>query len=362
MILVTGATGFVGREVVHRLLRARREIAVLVRSKDGASGTERVGQALGAPVDGLTTVEGDLGEPACGLAPADLRWLRATVETVLHCAGDTTFAPDAPGPYRAVHVDGPRALLEMLASGRLRRWAQVSTAFVCGRRSGTALEVEGDVGQTFHNVYERVKLEAELVLRAAGLRHGIDVRVFRPGIVIGRAPSTAGGHPSNVLFGFIRLAATLARMAGGGRVRVRIEGAPRAPFNLVPVEHVARALPALAEHPAGAGRTFHLVASDPPTQAEMLATIAERLGIEGLALIDARRERLTAPSALERRMSRMLGGYRDYLMQDVRFDDANTRALLATGAAWRTRLTREVVHALIDLALTTGGPARVAAH
>lgn len=63
-------------------------------------------------------------------------------------------------PYLAGHLDGPRALLEGLAGGRLRRWAHLSTAYVCGRRSGTILERDGNVGQALNNAYERVKLEA----------------------------------------------------------------------------------------------------------------------------------------------------------------------------------------------------------
>lgn len=236
MILVTGATGFIGREVVRRLLMARRPVIALARGRHDATTAERVVAA--------------------------------------------------------------RALLEGLAGGRLRRWAHLSTAYVCGRRSGTILERDGDVGQAFNNVYERVKLESERVLRAAGVRFGVDVRVFRPSIVVGAAPPTAGGNPSNLFFGFIRLVAALAQMPDGADVRLRIEAAPRARFNIVPVGYVASAVCALAERPGGAGETFHLVVRDAPTQAAMLRTITERLGVRGLALVDGRTEPLADPSAL----------------------------------------------------------------
>jgi nucleoside-diphosphate-sugar epimerase len=351
-LLVTGATGFIGRETVRRLLAAGRDVIVLARDRDGTPAARRVATALeAAPGPRLQVVEGDLTAPACGLAPADLRRLRAGVETVIHCAGDTTFAPEALGPYRAGHVDGPRALLDALAGGRLARWAQLSTAFVCGRRGGLVREAESDVGQTFHNVYERVKLEAETVVRAAGRRRGVDVRVFRPSIVVGAAPPTAGGTPSSVFFGFIRLAAALARLTDGRPARVRIAGAPDARFNIVPVDYVAAALVALAEHPGAAGRTFHLVARDAPTQAELLSMLAARLGVSGLALVDARRGALDDPSPLERRIARRLQGYEPYLVQDVRFDDANVRALLDARLAPPPHLTRDVVDGLIDLAL-----------
>jgi thioester reductase-like protein len=334
---------------------ARRPVIALARGSDGVSAGERVVAAVGGVRRGarLEVVEGDLTAPGCDLAPSDRRRLRATVETVIHCAGDTTFAPAAMAPYVAGHVDGPSVLLEGLAGGRLRRWAHLSTAYVCGRRSGTILERDGDVGQAFNNDYERVKLESERVLRAAGVRLGVDVRVFRPSIVVGAAPPTAGGNPSNLFFGFIRMVAALAQMPDGADVRLRIEAAPRARFNIVPVEYVAAAVCALAERPGGAGETFHLVVRDAPTQAAMLRTITERLGVRGLALADARTEPLADPSSFERSVARMLEPYRAYLTQDLTFDDATTARLLRGCAVERPTLSADAVHQLIDLALLT---------
>src|SRR5262249_31840474 len=159
------------------------------------------------------------------------------------------------GPYVAGHVHGPLRLLEGLAPGRLVHWAHVSTAFVCGRRSGTIFEREGDAGQAFHNTYERIKLEAERAIRAAGAEWRVDVRIFRPGIVVGPAPATAGGTPSNLFFDFLRMLAGLAALPDRARLRLRVPAAPHARFNIVPVDHVATALVALADSRDGAGQT-----------------------------------------------------------------------------------------------------------
>ena len=290
-LLVTGATGFIGREVVRRLLAARRSVVALARGRDGATALERVVTVVGSLPAGadLDVVEGDLALPECGLGREDWRRLRATVQTVINCAGDTRFEPEAIEPYIAGHIDGPLRLLEGLAGGRLVRWAHVSTAFVCGRRTGTILERESDVGQAFHNTYERVKLEAERAVRAAGAGRGVDVRVFRPSIVVGAAPATAGGNPSNLFFGFIRMLAALARMPDGAAPPLRVAAAPSAPFNIVPVEYVATAVVALAERADGAGETFHLVVRNAPTQAAVLRAITGRLGVRGVSLVDARR-------------------------------------------------------------------------
>ncbi|HET7875917.1 MAG TPA: SDR family oxidoreductase [Methylomirabilota bacterium] len=355
-VLVTGATGFLGRHVVHRLLGAGRPVAVLARPMGGRGAEERVAESLGCARDRLpvTVVEGDLAAPRAGLDPRALDWLQRHAARVVHCAGDTTFFPAAAGPFRAGHVEGPRWLLEALAAGgQLTRWVHVSTAFVCGRRRGRVLETEGDVGQAFHNPYERVKLESEVALRTAGATQGVDVRILRPAIIVGRAPGTAGGGPSALFFAFIRLAAMLGRLAGGAEVPLRVAACPRAPFNIVPVEYVAAAIAVLAEHPAADGIACHLVVPAPPTQAAMLRMIAGHLGVRGLRLVDGPPP---DPTPFEEQVAAMLAPYREYLEQDVRFDDAVARPALAACGVPPPVLDETAVGHLVRAALAT--PAR----
>ena len=354
-VLVTGATGFIGREVVRRLLAVGRSVLVLVRGRTGEPATDRVAATVGlAPDDQrLSVVEGDLSLPGCGLGASHWTRLGESVETVIHCAGETRFFPGDMTLFRAGHIDGPLDLLNGLGRGRLRRWAQLSTAYVCGRRSGVVLESEGDVGQEFHNPYERVKLEVEAAVRREGARLGVDVRVFRPAIVVGAAPPTPGGNPANLFLEFIRLVAALAHLVNGTELPLRIRAAPRARFNIVPVDYVAAAVVALTEYPDGAGEIFHVVASDAPTQAAMLDMIAERFGLTGLSLVDSGEGALVDPSPPERRVERMLSAYREYLEQDVRFDDTACRRLLDRCGVPPATLSREAVHRLIDQALVT---------
>ncbi|MGH2670862.1 MAG: SDR family oxidoreductase, partial [bacterium] len=199
--------------------------------------------------------------------------------------------------------------------------------------------------------YEAVKLEAETALRGAGAEMGVDVRVVRPSIVVGPAPETAGGSPSNLFFAFIRLVVALAERANGAPVPLRIVAAPAARLNIVPVEYVAAAVVALADHPEGARATVHAVVSDAPTQETMLGMIGGRVGLRGVSLVDARSGPLPHPSALERRITRMLAAYREYLEQDVSFDDATAERLLTPWGVPRPTLSPEAVHRLIDQAL-----------
>jgi len=356
VILLTGATGFIGRALARRLRASGRAMAVLARGRDGVDAASRVAAALGDAAAGVEVVEGQLGADGVALSESARRRLRQRVETVVHCAGDTSFSPADVDRFVGEHVDAPVALLRALAGGRLTRWVQLSTAFVCGARAGLVLEREGDVGQAFHNVYERAKLAGESAVRAAGAGVGIDVRVLRPAIVVGAAPATAGGNPSNLFFAFIRLAAALAQWPTAAGARLRVAGAPDAPFNLVPLDYVVDATLALAEHPDAAGGTFHLVVRDAPPQRLMAAMLAERLGLPGLTLLDAAAETVADPTPLERQVARMIEPYRDYFLQDVRFDDAAAAAVLTRAGVEQPTLGASDVARLIDEALLAEAP------
>jgi hypothetical protein len=84
--------------------------------------------------------------------------------------------------------------------------------------------------------------------------------------------------------------------------------------------------------------------------------LAERLGLAGLTLLDAARETLHDPTPLERQVARLIEPYRDYFLQDVRFDDAATAAALARAGIARPTLGPADVGRLIDLALLSETP------
>ena len=353
-ILITGSTGFIGRHVTRRLYQAGRRVIALARSQGGVPGTNRLKSLLGIPAgdNGLEMIESDLTQPGAGLGSSEVARLRANVHTVIHCAGDTSFFPQITADSRAIFIDAPLALLQALRPGRLERWCQLSTAFVCGRRGGAIFESEGTVGQKFHNPYEEIKLESEIALKEFCARFGIDLRILRPSVVIGPESSTQGGSPSSLLYQFIRLAATLSGRGKRAQLAVRIQGRPSAHFNIVPIEYVSAAIEVLSEQPAAAGGTFHLVVSQPPTQAAMLQMITSRVGGNGLRLIDERREPMLGASSLENRVARMLSPYREYLEQDVSFDDSVARSMLGPAGITCSRLDEKTIDDFVAMALS----------
>src|SRR5690242_8833692 len=114
-VLVTGAAGLVGAEVVGRLAAAGH--TVIAMTHDNGVLVRNDGTEIHANVQGrgtVTRLAGDITKPACGLSPTIRDRVTSIVDTIVHCAAVTGFGlPDA--AYEDVNVTGTRHVLELAA-------------------------------------------------------------------------------------------------------------------------------------------------------------------------------------------------------------------------------------------------------
>ena len=267
-VLVTGGSGFIGRRLVQQLSacldRERDRLVLLSRPKGVATA-----QAALAPLGGAGEVlEGDVTRMHLGLSGAEYKALAAGVTEVWHLAGLYGAGADA---LRAVNVEGTRNVLE-LASGapRLVRLHHFSTVHVAGAREGVILEEELDVGQGFHDTFERSKFEGERLVRAA--IPGLPVTIYRPSVVVGDS-RTGEVDRFEGLYHLAILIAAAPRM-----VSVPLPGAGRAPLNVVPIDFLVEAALSIGANPAALGRTVHLTDPAPLSARKVYALIAARAG------------------------------------------------------------------------------------
>jgi len=258
-LLLTGATGFLGGELLARLLeRGERPIYALVRAADDDEARrrlDRVVESLLGPGERrsnrVIAIAADVASPGLGLDLSGREWLAERIDRVIHCAASVSFTLGLE-ESRAINVEGTRHMLELAelsaSRGDFGCFTHVSTAYVAGDHGGEFAEDELEVGQQFRNAYERSKFEAERVVRGRGA--SLPVQVLRPSIVVG--DSRTGWTPAfNVLYTPLRAFSRGSYPALPAR--------RKSPVDVVPVDYVADAVLGLAGQP---GTTYHLTAGE----------------------------------------------------------------------------------------------------
>ena len=336
-VFLTGATGFLGMEVLARLLEAGdRKVVALVRAADDAAAEDRLYGVLNTlwrdptPYQAnVRAVAGDVTSPGLGLEQTARNALAEEVGAVLHCAASISF--DLPvEDARAINVEGTREVIgfarECKALGRLERFVHVSTAYVAGKYEGTFRERQLDAGQEFRNTYEQTKWEAEHVVREAT---DLSPAVARPSIVMGE--SDTGWTPAfNVLYWPLR--------AFSRGLFNEVPSLPSAHVDIVPVDYVADALVALLD--SGDEGVFNLVSGrEAPLANELVELACDRFD----------RPRPTIVESVGASDDEHGAVYLPYFDMEVVFDDSRARALLEPAGIRPPRLT-DYFGRLIDYA------------
>lgn len=333
--LLTGATGLIGRYLLHRLQSAGIPVAVLVRGSKTQTALERLEaimqhwetqerRSLPRPV----VVEGDVTRDDLGLSSADRKWVSHHCEAVVHNAASMTFQPDKHGEPHRTNVGGMRQVLDCCRRLGIRRFHHVSTAYVCGLREGRVREDELDVGQTMGNVYEESKIEAEKMLRDADWLQC--VTVFRPASVVGDSQSgyTSSYHgfylPLHLAYSFGG-AVPLEEMNERFIRCLGLSGEERK--NFVPVDWVSAGIAHVVAHPEYHGRTYHL-AAPAGVSIRLLQSVVQ----EALRRFCKRPAAAVSSKELdvyEQLFRDQLLIYRSHWRDDPLFDLTNTRQALA---------------------------------
>ena len=244
-ILVTGATGLLGRSVLQRLLADDAQLRVIVLVRDAARWTRVAG--MSTLFDRVTAIEGDLRSPLLGLTSEARATVRREVTAIVHVAADTQFSNPL-AEARAVNTAGTAQLVTLAADCESPvRFAYVSTAFVAGRRTGVIAEEVASPSHGWVNAYEQSKHEAEDVVR----REASDWVILRPSTVV--CDDRAGAVSQlNAVHRALRLyrAGLVAMMPG-------VEGST---LDVVTTDFVAGAIARLALRHDAAGRVVHLCA------------------------------------------------------------------------------------------------------
>jgi thioester reductase-like protein len=328
--LLTGSTGLLGSALLRSLLLQDWDLALLVRDGRRQSARERIeeliapwerqlGRALPRPV----ILRGDITQPGLGLQPAELGWISAHVRSCIHSAASLTFvAPNKQAEPWLSNLLGAQHVLDVCRQAGIRKFHHVSTAYVCGLRSGRVLESEVDVGHETGNDYEASKLAAEKLVRQADFLD--NPTIYRPAIIVGdsKTGATTQFHGFYVpLKVFMTMHDRLPGSGqGGGGYRAALGLAGHERKNLVPVDWVADVMTHVLTHPELHGQTYHLTSPTGATS-QAIETAIDNVVRRNVAPPT----RSIASADFFKLFAEQLTVYRAYWRDDPQFDSTNTQ-------------------------------------
>ena len=261
---VTGATGFIGRHLVERLLEREGTIYVLVR-EGSLSRLEELQSRWAADKGRVVPVVGDLGAPMLGVSDQD----RATLEGVdhfFHLAASYDMSADDETNQR-MNVEGTAHAIELANALGAKHFHHTSSIAVSGRYRGLFREDMFDEGQKFKDPYSRTKFESEKLVRD---RTKVPWRVYRPGIVVGHS-QTGEMDKIDGPYYFFKVIQRLRSLVPQWVPVVGLEGGT---INIVPVDFVAAAMDHIAHTGGLDGQAFHLTDPSPKSAGQVMNTFA----------------------------------------------------------------------------------------
>jgi thioester reductase-like protein len=331
--LLTGATGLLGTYLLRDGLAAGRQMAVVVRPSAMESPRQRVEsimarweRELGYALPRPPVLVGNIGQPDLGLDRDALDWIAQQCVSVIHNAASLSFVADerTGEPYRS-NVEGTRHVLELCRKTGIRGFHHVSTAYVCGLRSGRVLESELEVGQQPGNDYEKTKVEAEKMVRRADFLDR--PTIYRPAIIIG---DSATGY-STTFHGFYTPLKIGQALVDQFQLDT-IDGEPliaalgltgRERKNFVPVDWVSRLITYLHGRPEHHGGTYHLALPERVPVA-VCREVIERALREYAGKNRGKGAKNPELAEMQETFVEQMGAYRAYWRDDPEFDTTNT--------------------------------------
>ncbi|GGD42142.1 SDR family oxidoreductase [Pseudoxanthomonas indica] len=260
---VTGATGFIGRYLVSRLLAREGTVYVLVRP-DSQKKFDAVAKKSGWDLKRISVMAGDMSQPRCGLTPAQVRRLAGKVKHFFHLAAiyDLTASAES---QRIANIDGTRHALDLAAALKVGVFHHTSSIAAAGLYPGIFREDMFEEAEGLDDPYLRTKHDSEALVRQ---EKRIKWRIYRPGMVVGDS-KTGEIDKIDGPYYFFSLIKKLRELLPQWMPVLGIEGGR---INLVPVDFVADAMDHIAHKPKLDGHTFHLTDPEPLRVGEVLNT------------------------------------------------------------------------------------------
>ena len=259
---VTGATGFIGKRLVRKLLARKGSVVYFLMREASKDKLPELLEFWGATKARAVPVFGDLRSPRLGVAKDDVKKLSKNIDHFFHLAAIYDMGADA-DDQAAVNVDGTRNTVEFanaIGAGCLHHVSSIAAA---GMYEGIFREDMFDEAEGLDHPYFATKHESEKIVRQE--TKGA-FRVYRPGLVVGDSVTGEMDKIDGPYY-FFKLIQRIRSLLPPWMPTIGIEGGR---INIVPVDFVVNAMDHIAHQAKLDGQCFHLTDPEPMRVGEVL--------------------------------------------------------------------------------------------
>ena len=248
---VTGATGFIGKRLVGKLLARKGSVVHFLIRKESESKVKALREYWGVGAARAVPVFGDLTQKKLGVSADAIKSLKGTVDHFYHLAAVYDLSADEQQQV-AVNIDGTRNTVELAKAIDAGHFHHVSSIAAAGLYEGVFREDMFEEAENIEHPYFMTKHESEKIVRQ---ECKVPWSVYRPAMVVG--DSTTGEMDKvDGPYYFFKLIQRMRQLLPPWMPSIGLEGGR---INIVPVDFVVDALDAISHKSGIAKKCFHLV-------------------------------------------------------------------------------------------------------
>jgi NAD(P)-dependent dehydrogenase (short-subunit alcohol dehydrogenase family) len=263
---VTGASGFIGRRLVAKLLERKGTVYILMR-KGSLGKLDAMRESWGDQAGRVKVINGDLAKARMGVSRGNITKLKGKIKHVFHLAAIYDLTVDADAQYTA-NVEGTRNAVRFASAVDAGCFHHVSSIAAAGLYGGIFREDMFEEAENLEHPYFRTKHDSEAVVRN---ECATPWRVYRPGMVVGDS-QTGEMDKIDGPYYFFKLIQRMRNSMPAWMPTIGIEGGR---INVVPVDYVVDALDYIAHVRGEDGGCFHLTDPEPRRIGEVLNLFAK---------------------------------------------------------------------------------------
>mgnify|MGYP001378661581 FL=1 len=263
---ITGATGFIGRRLVRKILERRGAVVYFLARDASPEKLARLYAFWGVDAKRAIPVVGDIARPGLGIRPAERKRLDGKIRHMFHLAAIYDLKAGAEEQV-TVNVQGTRHVVEFanaIGAGCLNHVSSIAAA---GLYEGVFREDMFEEAENLDHPYYATKHESEGIVRRESK---VPFRIYRPGLVVGDS-RTGEMDKIDGPYYFFKLIQRMRQIVPSWIPSVGIEGGR---INIVPVDFVVAALDHIAHARGLDGGCFHLVDPEPMRVGDLLNAFA----------------------------------------------------------------------------------------